>query len=181
MTDTPVILANIGDGKQRRFFLGGDELRQIKTETGRGFYSLYINFDKDALPEEVAAVLRLALIGGGENPRDAGDIVGYYATPPRPIQYAYQLAFDCLNAAWVGSDKHAKSGKKSSPSEMDDFFITVEAALLKVGLDTSVLKGKSFAEIQAVFSAMNNDPEKVDAPNADTFEAIKKSAKKGGK
>ena len=180
-SNSPAILANIGDGKQRRFFLGGDELRQIERDAGRGFFSLYINFHQDAHPREVAAVLRLALIGGGEDPRQADEVVSYYATPPRPLQHAYSLAFDCLNAAWVGSEKHAQSAKAATAAEMDGFFVTVEAALLKAGLDTGVLKGKSFAEIQALFAAMSKDDDKPAAPDADAFEAIKQSIKKGKK
>lgn len=178
---TPVIHADIGDGKQRRFFLGADELRQIKAETGRGFYSLYSNFHLDALPGEVAAVLRLGMIGGGEDPRQAADIVNYYAAPPRPLRHAYTLAFDCLNAAWVGAEEHSKGGKPMSAAEMDNFFTTVEAALLKSGFDLSILRGKSFAEIQAVFAAMNKDDEAAPAPDAETFTAIKQAAKKGRK
>ena len=60
MSDSPVIHVDLGDGKRRRLFLGADELRQIKKEIGRGFYSFYISFDRDAEPDEVAAVLRLA-------------------------------------------------------------------------------------------------------------------------
>ena len=60
--ETPVIHADIGDGKRRRFYLGADELRQIKRECGRGFYTLYVNFERDAEPDEVQAVLRLALM-----------------------------------------------------------------------------------------------------------------------
>lgn len=46
--EMPVIHADIGDGKRRRFYLGADELRQIKRECGRGFYTLYVNFERDA-------------------------------------------------------------------------------------------------------------------------------------
>ena len=178
MSETPVIHANIGDGKRRRLFLGADELRQIKRECGRGFFTLYINFERDAEPDEVAAILRLALIGGGEDPKEAMDVVQYYATPPRPMKDAYMLAFKALNAAWAGADQSGKGGKQLSAKEMDAFFIEVEAALLKGGLDVSALKGKSFAEIQDLFAALNKDAEKPAAPDAETFNAIKKSAQR---
>lgn len=179
MHGSPVIMADIGDGKQRRFYLSGDELRQIRTETGRGFWTLYKNFEADALPEEVEAVLRLAMIGGGEDPRQASEIARYYANPPRPLRHAYTLAFDCLNAAWEGSPPKGKGERPLTDAEMDDFFTTVEAALLKSGADLSVLKGRSFAEIQRVFAALNKDSDKPEAPDADTFAAIKAAAKKG--
>lgn len=180
MSDSPVIHVDLGDGKRRRLFLGADELRQIKKEIGRGFYSFYISFDRDAEPDEVAAVLRLALIGGGETPKDALDLVNYYVTPPRPLKDAYLACFQALNAAWVGADGKKNTGTTVTAAEMDDLFVQIEAGLLKSGKDLSVLKGKSFAEIQAVFAAMKDEAESP-APDADTFNAIKAASKKGGK
>ena len=179
--ETPVIHADIGDGKRRRFYLGADELRQIKRECGRGFYTLYVNFERDAEPDEVQAVLRLALIGGGEAPKDALELVEYYAAPPRPMKDAYLLAFRALNAAWAGADQSGKGGEKVSASDIDDFFNIVEAALVKAGSDASVLRGKSFAEIQELFAQMRGDKDAPPAPDADTFNAIKKASKKGRK
>lgn len=181
MSDVPVIHADLGDGKTRRFYLGADELRQIKRETGRGFYTLYSNFDRDAEPDEVQAVLRLALIGGGEDPKAAFDMVEYYAAPPRPMKAAYVLAYKVLNAAWAGADQSEKGGKRLTREEIDGFFTEVEAALTKAGLDTSVLRGKSFAEVQELFAAMNRGAEQPPAPDAETFKAIKQTAKKAAR
>lgn len=178
MSDVPVIHADMGDGKTRPFYLGADELRQIKRECGRGFFTLYINFERDAEPDEVQAVLRLALIGGGEAPKDALELVQYYAAPPRPMKDAYLLAYRALHAAWAGAEQSDKGGQRRSREEIDSFFTTVEAALVKGGLDTSVLRGKSFAEVQELFAAMNKDGEQPAAPDAATFEAIKKATKK---
>ncbi|WP_183154037.1 gene transfer agent family protein [Paracoccus siganidrum] len=179
--DIAVIHADLGDGKRRRLFLGADELRQIKRECGRGFYTIYVNFDKDAEPDEVSAILRLALIGGGMTPQDALDLVQYYASPPRPLQHAYLIAFEALSAAWRGSDKSASGGKRMTAQEMDDFFTEAEAALIKNGSDLSVLRGRSFAEIQDVFAALSKDADKPSAPDAETFNAIKAAGKKKGK
>lgn len=176
MVNSPVVYADLGDGQRRRFFLGADELRQIKKETGRGFFTLYASFDKDAEPDEVAAILRLALIGAGEAPPEALKVVNYYCTPPRPMKAAYMLAYECLHAAWAGTDESAKGGKKLTTEEMDRFFIEVEAALIKGGKDLSVLKGKSFADIQAIFAAMNGTDEPA-APDPDMFNAIKATHK----
>lgn len=177
MRVSPVVYADLGDGTRRRLFLGADELRQIKKETGRGFFSLYVSFDKDAEPDEVAAILRLALIGGGESPKAALDVVNYYCVPPRPLQRAYMLAYECLNAAWAGTEENTRGGKKLTTEEMDRFFVEVEAALIKGGKDLSVLKGKSFGEIQAIFAAMNEE-DAPSAPDAETFSAIKKASGK---
>ena len=179
MSDTPVIHADLGDGKKRRLFLSGDELAIIKREAGRGFYSLFINFGKDADPEEVRAVLRLALIGGGADPAEAADVVAYYATPPRPLKAAYLIAYDCLSAAWNGADQKS-SGKPLSDEETDRYFIDLEAAFVKAGSDASVLRGKSFAEIQDLLKALGGK-EDAALPDADVFKAIKASAKKAKK
>lgn len=146
----------------------------------RGFYSFYISFDKDAEPDEVAAVIRLALIGGGETPQAALDLVNYYVTPPRPLKAAYLVCFECLNAAWLGIDPKKNAGRTLTPAEMDNLFVELEAGMIKGGKDLSLLRGKSFAEIQAVFSAMKDETE-ASAPDADTFNAIKAASKKGAK
>lgn len=169
MSDSPVIHADIGDGKLRRFFLGADELKLIKRECGRGYYSLYTKFAADAEPHEVEAVIRLALIGGGEAPKDATELAQYYCRPPRPLKDVYLIAYQALNAAWHGTTPTG-SGKKLSVEEMDRYFTDLEAAFAKNGLDTSVLRGKSFAEIQDLLDAMRGGGE---APDAETFNAIK--------
>lgn len=175
MPDTPVIHADIGDGQRRRFFLGADELRQIKRECGRGWYSLFTNFDKDAEPDEVAQVLRLALIGGGEAPKEAQSIASYYAAPPRPLRDAYFLAYRCLNACWAGARAEGDDNRLS-PAEIDDFFVTIEAALLRGDKDTSVLRGKSFAEIQELLGKLNADTDEAPAPGADVLHAIRQAS-----
>jgi len=181
MTDTPIIYGDLGDGKRRRLYLGADELRIIKREAGRGYYSLYRSFAQDAEPEEVAAVVRLALIGGGMAPTDAGDLVDYYCRPPRPLKDAYLLAFQALSAAWNGAEAKSIKAKPMTVDEMDSYFIDLEAALLKGGHDPSVMKGKSFAEIQDLMADLSNDKAKASAPDVETFNAIKATAKKGRK
>lgn len=178
MTDLPVIHADIGDGKRRRFFLGADELRMMKREAGRGYYSIYSTFHEGTEPHEVEAIIRLALIGGGETAAEAGEITGYYCTPPRSLERAYSLAFDCLNAAWKGS-KPASSGRVMTTEEMDSFFDDLEADLIRKGHSPEIIKGKSFAEIQDLLNRLRKDGDKPDAPDADIFNAIKKSGKKG--
>ena len=176
MSDSPVISADIGDGKRRRFFLGADELRQIQREAGRGYYTLYTQFAHNAEPAEVRAIIRLALIGGGCAPAEASEVVEYYGNPPRPLRQIYMLAFDCLSAAWNGSEP-GKSGARLTASEMDAYFVELEASMLKAGMNPEIIKGKSFAEVQALMKVMNSGDEKP-APDAETFQAIKRTAKK---
>lgn len=177
MNDTPVIHADIGDGKRRRFFLGGDELRQIQREAGRGYYSIYSTFHEAAEPHEVQAIIRLALIGGGLRAAEAADIADYYCTPPRALQDVYLLAYDCMSAAWRGS-KPAGKGKPLSVEEMDAFFNDLEADLIKKGYSPDIIKGKSFAEIQSLLGRLAADADKPEAPSADMFAAIKRASGK---
>lgn len=172
MSDSPVIHADIGDGKRRRFFLGADELNQIKREAGRGYYTIYTQFAQNAEPHEVRAILRLALIGGGESPKEASEIVEYYCNPPRPMRDCYVIAFDCLSAVWSGYEARS-GGQKASVAEMDRYFTDLEAAFAKNGLDATVLRGKSFAEVQDLLDAMRRKGGEGPAPDADTFNAIK--------
>ena len=179
MSDSPVIHADLGDGKRRRLFLGADELRQIKRETGRGFYTIYTQFMQNAEPDEVRAILRLALIGGGEPAKEATEVTEYYCAPPRPLKDAYLTAFECLSACWNGFTPKS-GGAKLSVAEMDSFFTELEAALLKSGKDVSAIRGKSFAEVQELLAAMRTG-DKPAAPDAETFNAIKATVKKASR
>ena len=177
MNDSPVIHADIGDGKQRRFFLGADELKQIKRECGRSWFALYQEFGRNADQIEVQAVLRLALIGGGMPGSEASELVQYYCFPPRPLQDAYLLAYDCLSDAWKGVKTTGK-GRSLSVEEMDAFFDDLEADLIRKGHSPEIIKGKSFAEIQGMLARLSEGGESPAAPDEDMFAAMKKAAGK---
>lgn len=180
MTKSPVAKADLGDGVERDFFLGSDELRQIKRLCGRGFYSLYMNYTVDADPDEVYEVVRLGLIGGGLPPKDAKELCDYYARPPRPLREVYLLAYKVLNASWNGAEevKNNASSRPMTAEQMDNFFEDLEGALVKQGKPTDWIKGKSFAEIQAALAVQaRKNPSAGPAPDADTFNAIKNTMK----
>lgn len=177
MNDVPVIHANIGDGKRRRFFLGADELQIIKREAGRGYYSIFSNFHEGAEPNEVQAIIRLALIGGGLSPVEADEIASYYCTPPRPMKDVYLLAYDILAAVWNGNKPSGK-GERLTVEQMDAFFDDLEADLVKKGYSADLIRGKSFAEVNELLIRLSKDADKPEAPDAETFNAIKNSAKK---
>lgn len=170
MSDSPIIHADIGDGKNRRFFLGADELRLVKQECGRGYYTIYTQFAQNAEPDEVKALIRLALIGGGESPKGATDLSEYYCSPPRPLKTVYLIAFECLSAIWNGYTP-SKAGSKATVAEMDRYFTELDAMFAKNGMDVSALRGKSFADIQEMLELMRE--QKGEAPDADAFNAIK--------
>lgn len=177
--DSPVLYRDIGNGKKHRMFLSSDELRQIKRETGRGFYSLYSNFATDADPFEVETVIRLALIGGGMDPTNALELVEYYCRPPRPLKDVYILAYEILAAVWNGAEPtKSKNDDDMSDEDIDRFFSQLEAIIVAGGGDPGVLKGKSIAEVQEFVRLHKLAKEGKDGitgktPDADTFNAIK--------
>lgn len=183
---SPVIERDLGDGVQRRFLLTADELRMIKRECGRGFYTLYSNFSLDAEPDEVAHVLRLGLIGGGLDPLEAVLLVNYYARPPRPLKEPYLLAFEVLSACWAGVElndtKEQESGGPVTDEDVDQFFDRIEAQIVSNGGDAGVLKGKTFAEVQQLVRLSNKGVKDAtgggSAPDEAMFNAIKEQAKK---
>lgn len=181
---SPVVERDLGDGVARRFMLTSDELRMIKRECGRGFYTLYSNFAADAEPDEVATVLRLALIGGGMDPLEALTIVNYYARPPRPLKAAYLLAFEVLSACWAGVELDQKKSDEGpvTDEDLDLFFDRIEAKLAAGGGDTSVIRGKTFAEVQQLVrlsrQGAKEDQDGGSAPDDDMFNAIKQQGKK---
>ncbi|WP_245739512.1 gene transfer agent family protein [Paracoccus homiensis] len=161
---------DIGEGRERRLFLGVDELRQIKKETGRGFFALFSQFHLNAEPDEVQAVIRLALIGGGMSPSEAEDIATYYATPPRPMRKAYEAAHKVLSAIWNGIDPQdgAKDGERVSDDQMDRLIDRILGSALKNGasIDTRNL---SIADLLSLVRAANDDPDDKPAAPVDLF------------
>lgn len=163
MTPKPVIHLDIGEGRERRLFLGVDELRQIKKETGRGFFTLFSNFHLNAEPDEVHAILRLALIGGGMSPSEASDIASYYATPPRPMRTAYEAAHSVLSAIWNGIEADKQTGERIPDSQMDDLINKILGSALKAGTSIDT-RSMSLADLLSLVRAANDDPSKPDAP-----------------
>lgn len=186
---TPILKRDLGDGVQRLFYLSADELRRIKLECGRGFYTIYTNFSLNAEPSEVATIIRLALVGGGTPPAEALALVEYYCSPPRTLRPAYLLAYEVLEASWSGTEKaadkdEASEARAATVEELDNYFVEVEAQLVAAGFDASVLRGKSFSEIRELLATIHRlqkkdaEKEKPPAPSAAEFNSIKESAKR---
>lgn len=180
--ESPIVFADIGDGVKRAFLLRSDELREIKRATGRGFYTLYSNFAANAEPDEVAHVLRLGLIGGGMSPIEALQLTEYYARPPRPLKNIYVLAYEVLNACWAGVEPSKPSEEPvvaPTDKEIDEFFDRIEAGIAAAGGDTSVVRGKTYAEVRRLCDLAdkeNREREGAPAPSQEAFDAIKRSA-----
>lgn len=180
MDKSPVIEADIGDGGARRLFLGRDELRLIEQECGAGFYSLYLSFSQGNVSlEQVGRVLRLALIGGGMDPKEAMGLVQYYAAPPRPLKTAYLIAHQVMEACWSGYPATKKEGPPPDPAGIDTLLRTVEANIARAGYSMD-LSGLSLAEVAKLHNLVFGS-EKPPAPDAETFHAIKQASRKAKK
>ena len=180
MSKSPIIEADIGDGEHRRLFLGRDEIRLIEQETGLGVWSLYLAFSNGQVThQQVERVVRLALIGGGLDPKEALALSQYYCAPPRPLKAAYILAHSVVESCWNGTDEGEakKSGKKLTTAEIDGALRIIEANFAKAGAPVD-LKGMSLAEVIKLHDRVFGEGDKPEAPDEDTFNAIKKAHKK---
>ena len=185
MSDSPVIHADLGDGQQRRFFLGYDEIRLIEQECGAGFYTLFQAIASGSVRhQQVERVIRLALIGGGADPAEAAVLAQYYVSPPRPLKTPYLIAGRVLDAVWLGGTKEAKAAGekiKLTDTEADGLVRVVEANLIRAGYSAE-LSGLSVAQVIALHDEVFKPRDgKVRAPDADTTNAIKSSLMKAGK
>lgn len=180
MSKSPIIEADIGDGEQRRLFLGRDEIRLIEQETGLGVWSLYLAFSNGQVThQQVERIVRLALIGGGLGPKEALALSQYYCAPPRPLKSAYILAHSVVESCWNGVDekKEKKAGKKLTAAEIDGALRIIEANFAKNNIAVD-LKGLSLAEAIKLHDRVFGEGDKPEAPDEDTFNAIKKAHKK---
>lgn len=163
MTESAVLKYDLGDGVERRLFLGIPELRQIKKETGRGFFTLWTHMAVDVEPDEIRAVIRLALIGGGESPQEAAKIVDYYCAPPRPLKDAYLAAGAVMDAIWNGVPKDKSSGPKASEDEINDLIENTVADMAKAGMSVD-MNDMSLADFLSFRKKLTEDKSKPAAP-----------------
>lgn len=177
MNKSPIIEADIGDGEQRRLFLGRDEIRLIEQETGLGVWSLYLSFSNGQVThQQVERVIRLALIGGGLDPQKALSLSQYYSAPPRPLKSAYILAHSVVEACWNGADekKAKKPGKKLTADDMDGLLRIIESKFASHNIPAD-LKGLSLDQVIKLHDRVFGEGDKPEAPDDDTFNAIKKA------
>jgi hypothetical protein len=103
MTDT-THRAFVGDS-ERVLRLTPGLILELERVTGVGIGALCQKLFNGAFHlAEVTETIRLALIGGGETPQRAAELVTTYVTP-RPLGETYPLAVAILEAAWFGTAK----------------------------------------------------------------------------
>ena len=91
--------------KTRPFVLDPVLITELERVTGTGIGGLCRHlFAGEFRHHEMREVIRLALIGGGEAPEDAAQLVAVYVDG-QPIEHSYALAVAILEAAWFGAPK----------------------------------------------------------------------------
>lgn len=176
--DSPVIRFRLGDGVDRLGFLGIGEIKELRRLTGAGPVKLARIMADDPDPEHIADVVRLGLIGGGMEPKEALGLATYYCQPPRPMEDAWVVAMALLQAWWRGIPKAAR---KSSGKPLDDVDVSLwEAEAAKVGVGIEALHAMSVGEWVELRRHFTENGDKPDAPDADTVAAIKRASGQSG-
>jgi Phage tail tube protein, GTA-gp10 len=100
---TTKVTAFFGDGKHD-FKLTVPMINELERTTGTGIGGLCKRlFNSDFKLHEITEVIRLGLIGAGENPETANALVKNYLTD-QPLGSAYPLAVSILEALMFGVD-----------------------------------------------------------------------------
>jgi hypothetical protein len=97
-------VAFFGDVK-RTFKITPELVIELERKTGAGIGGLCRRlFAGEFAHGDILETIRLALIGGGENPEAAASLVDAYAAH-RPLSETYPLAVSILEALWFGRAK----------------------------------------------------------------------------
>lgn len=101
MTDYPTCREFFGD-RERAFSLPPELIVELERVTGDGIGGLCRRlFAGEFRHAHIAETIRLALIGGGETPQRAAELVAAYAKP-RPLAETYPLAVAILETMYFG-------------------------------------------------------------------------------
>jgi len=101
MSEAPAFRTFFGDA-ERDFRLSPDLVPELERITGAGIGGLSNRiFRGDFRHAELLAVIRLGLIGGGEPPQTAADLVAAYAAR-RPIMEVFPVAVGTLEMLMFG-------------------------------------------------------------------------------
>jgi hypothetical protein len=96
--------AFFGDG-ERDFRITPELILELERKTNAGIGSLCRRlFAGDFAHADLCEVIRIALVGGGADPKDAASLVTAYAIS-RPLSEIYPLAVSILETLWFGAAK----------------------------------------------------------------------------
>lgn len=112
MTEAMTHRAFFGDG-ERAFHITPPLVVELERKTGVGIGGLCRRlFAGDFRHADVTETIRLALVGGGTEPKEADALVAAYAVS-RPLSETYPLAVSILETLWFGA---AKKGQGDEPA-----------------------------------------------------------------
>lgn len=101
MSEAVAISVFFGDA-DRRFALTPDLVRELERKAGAGIGAVSRRmFSGDFHHVEVLETVRLGLVGGGETPERAVELVALYAAP-RPLSEVHPVATAVLEGLWWG-------------------------------------------------------------------------------
>lgn len=172
--DSPVIQFRLGDGIDRRGFLGVGEIKQLRRVTGMGPVKLSRVMSDDPDPGHIAEVIRLALIGGGTDPKEAKSLAEYYCQPPRPMEVAWTVAMALMGAWWRGIPKQSKAAPRSVDEDVN--IAKWESDAIKMGLSVEALHGMSVGEWLTLRREFTEGGDKPPAPDADDLKDMMAAA-----
>lgn len=109
MSDAPSVTRFFGDA-ERTFSLPAELICELERKTGRGIGGLCRSLTAmEFRHQELLEVVRLGLIGGGEEPEIAAGLVAAYAKP-LPVMKLYALALPVIETVMFGPPQ--KKGKR---------------------------------------------------------------------
>ncbi|MDF1598253.1 gene transfer agent family protein [Mesorhizobium sp. YIM 152430] len=95
-------VAFFGDG-ERTFALPFPLIEELQRKTGVGIGALFQRMRSLHFSiADISETIRLALIGGGNDPKEAAALVATYVQT-RPLADSIPLAFAILETVWLGS------------------------------------------------------------------------------
>lgn len=94
-------VAHFGDG-EKSFRLTPEMITELERKAGAGIGALIRRvFNQEFSQADIHETIRLALIGGGQSPKDADALVAAYAIN-RPFIETFPLALAILETTWFG-------------------------------------------------------------------------------
>ncbi|MGJ3264876.1 MAG: gene transfer agent family protein [Salinarimonas sp.] len=110
MTAREPVVAFVGDGEYP-LALGPAEIVELERKCGSGIGAIAKRlFAGQFSHADLAETIRLALIGGGETPKNAAAISETYVAG-RPISETYETAVLILDAVWFGRLPASQEGE----------------------------------------------------------------------
>jgi hypothetical protein len=111
--------AFFGDA-ERTFSLTAPMIRELERKTGAGIGAFCQRlFARQFSHDDLGETIRLALIGGGETPERAAELVAAYVDG-RPYAETLPLAVEILRALWFGTPPKPAPAPDTTPAPEQD-------------------------------------------------------------